>query len=108
MGSDAAAAPKSEGPLRGSDDSAILGITLDLTFSGLAQQEVFNHVTWDRDYAHLATGAGKTKVISLAIVWSYFHALRGSGSASDRAGLGREVAAPPRLRCQVRDRSSSQ
>jgi type III restriction enzyme len=28
----------------------------------------------------LATGAGKTKVMSLAIVWSYFHALRESDS----------------------------
>jgi len=35
---------------------------------------------WTRLAFKLATGAGKTKVMSLAIVWSYFHALRESES----------------------------
>ena len=40
---------------------------------------------WARFAFKLATGAGKTKVMSLAIVWSYFHALRepDSSLASD-------------------------
>lgn len=33
----------------------------------------------------IATGAGKTKVMSLAIVWSYFHALRESDSPMAKA-----------------------
>lgn len=35
---------------------------------------------WARYAFKLATGAGKTKVMSLAIVWGYFHALRESDS----------------------------
>lgn len=35
---------------------------------------------WARYAFKLATGAGKTKCMSLAVVWSYFHALRESGS----------------------------
>lgn len=35
---------------------------------------------WTRYAFKLATGAGKTKVMSLAIVWSYFNALRESDS----------------------------
>lgn len=35
---------------------------------------------WSRYAFKLATGAGKTKVMSLAIVWSYFHSLRESES----------------------------
>jgi type III restriction enzyme len=35
---------------------------------------------WSRYAFKLATGAGKTKVMSLAVVWSYFHALRESDS----------------------------
>ena len=35
---------------------------------------------WARYAFKLATGAGKTKVMSLAMVWSYFHALRESES----------------------------
>ena len=31
--------------------------------------------TWRRYVLKLATGAGKTKVLSLALVWSYFHKL---------------------------------
>jgi type III restriction enzyme len=36
--------------------------------------------SWSRYAFKLATGSGKTKVMSLAIVWSYFHALRESDS----------------------------
>ena len=39
---------------------------------------------WARYAFKLATGAGKTKCMSLAIVWSYFHALRESGSGMAR------------------------
>lgn len=35
---------------------------------------------WSRYAFKMATGSGKTKVMSLAIVWSYFHALRESES----------------------------
>jgi len=35
---------------------------------------------WARYAFKLATGAGKTKCMSLAMVWSYFHALRETGS----------------------------
>lgn len=35
---------------------------------------------WPRYAFRMATGSGKTKVMSLAIVWSYFHALRESDS----------------------------
>jgi len=35
---------------------------------------------WSRTLCKLATGAGKTKVMSLAVVWSYFHALREENS----------------------------
>lgn len=35
---------------------------------------------WSKYAFKVATGAGKTKVMSLAIVWSYFHALRESDS----------------------------
>ncbi|MFO0508626.1 MAG: DEAD/DEAH box helicase [bacterium] len=39
---------------------------------------------WSRYAFKLATGSGKTKVMSLAIVWSYFHALRESQSEMAR------------------------
>lgn len=35
---------------------------------------------WPRYAFKVATGAGKTKIMSLAMVWSYFHALRESDS----------------------------
>lgn len=35
---------------------------------------------WAKYCAKVATGAGKTKIMSLAIVWSYFHSLREPGS----------------------------
>lgn len=43
---------------------------------GITEQED----AWSRYAFKIATGAGKTKVMSLAIVWSYFHALRESES----------------------------
>lgn len=39
---------------------------------------------WPKYAFKLATGAGKTKVMSLAIVWSYFHSLRESDSEMAR------------------------
>lgn len=39
---------------------------------------------WSRYAFKLATGTGKTKVMSLGIVWSYFHALRESDSLMPR------------------------
>ena len=39
---------------------------------------------WPRYAFKVATGAGKTKIMSLAIVWSYFHALRESESSLTR------------------------
>lgn len=39
---------------------------------------------WSRYACKMATGSGKTKVMSLAIVWSYFHALRESDSPMAR------------------------
>ncbi len=39
---------------------------------------------WAKYAFKLATGTGKTKVMSLAIVWSYFHALRESDSPMSR------------------------
>jgi len=39
---------------------------------------------WSRYAFKMATGSGKTKVMSLAIVWSYFHALRESDSQMAR------------------------
>jgi type III restriction enzyme len=39
---------------------------------------------WSRYAFKMATGSGKTKVMSLAVVWSYFHALRESESPMAR------------------------
>lgn len=39
---------------------------------------------WSRYAFKMATGSGKTKVMSLAIVWSYFHSLRESDSKMAR------------------------
>lgn len=43
-----------------------------------------NEDRWSKYAFKLATGTGKTKVMSLAIVWSYFHALRESDSEMAR------------------------
>ncbi|MBP8625018.1 MAG: DEAD/DEAH box helicase family protein [Methanothrix sp.] len=39
---------------------------------------------WPKYAFKMATGSGKTKVMSLAIVWSYFHSLREEGSTLAR------------------------
>ena len=39
---------------------------------------------WTKYAFKVATGAGKTKIMSLAVVWSYFHALRESDSPMTR------------------------
>ena len=39
-----------------------------------------NEDRWSKDCCKVATGGGKTKVMSLAIAWSYFHRLREAGS----------------------------
>jgi type III restriction enzyme len=58
-------------------------------FGGAAAETAALGITEEEDaiarYAFkMATGSGKTKVMSLAIVWSYFHALRESDSPMAR------------------------
>jgi type III restriction enzyme len=48
------------------------GPTGELEASGINPEDEL----WARSAFKLATGAGKTKCMSLAIVWSYFHSLR--------------------------------
>lgn len=52
------------------------GQNADIAALGITDEEDF----WSRYAFKLATGAGKTKVMSLAIVWSYFHAIRETDS----------------------------
>ena len=52
------------------------GASAELAALGITEEEDF----WSRYAFKVATGAGKTKIMSLAIVWSYFHALRESDS----------------------------
>ena len=47
--------------------------------SGGVTEQMFDEV-WTRYVLKLATGAGKTKVASLLIAWSYFHKLYEAGS----------------------------
>lgn len=56
------------------------GTTAELQALGITEDED----SWSRYAFKLATGAGKTKVMSLCIVWSYFHALRESDSEMAR------------------------
>jgi type III restriction enzyme len=56
------------------------GATKDIDALGITEDED----AWSRYAFKLATGAGKTKVMSLAVVWSYFHALRESDSEMAR------------------------
>jgi len=56
------------------------GATAEIDARGLEPRED----EWSRYAFKLATGAGKTKVMALAIVWSYFHALRESESEMAR------------------------
>lgn len=64
------------------------GATAELQALGITEDED----SWSRYAFKLATGAGKTKVMSLCIVWSYFHALRESDSEMARHFV---VIAPP-------------
>lgn len=52
------------------------GDNAELSAVGITPEEDL----WPRYAFRMATGSGKTKVMSLAIVWSYFHALRESDS----------------------------
>ncbi|MEN8443862.1 MAG: DEAD/DEAH box helicase family protein [Cyanobacteria bacterium J06555_13] len=52
------------------------GANAEVQALGITEEED----AWSRYAFKLATGAGKTKVMSLCIVWSYFHALRESDS----------------------------
>lgn len=56
------------------------GASAELQALGITEAED----SWSRYALKLATGAGKTKVMSLCIVWSYFHALRESDSEMAR------------------------
>jgi type III restriction enzyme len=56
------------------------GANAELQALGITEDED----SWSRYAFKLATGAGKTKVMSLCIVWSYFHALRESDSEMAR------------------------
>ncbi|WP_199247629.1 DEAD/DEAH box helicase [[Phormidium] sp. ETS-05] len=56
------------------------GINAEIQALGITEDED----SWSRYAFKLATGAGKTKVMSLCIVWSYFHALRESDSEMAR------------------------
>lgn len=56
------------------------GANAQLAALGITQDED----VWSRYAFKMATGSGKTKVMSLAIVWSYFHALRESDSEMAR------------------------
>jgi len=56
------------------------GVNAELQALGITEEED----AWSRYAFKLATGAGKTKVMSLCIVWSYFHALRESDSEMAR------------------------
>lgn len=51
--------------------------------SGAVSAGMFDE-SWPRYVTKMATGAGKTKVLSLLIAWSYFHKLYEAGSALSR------------------------
>ncbi len=51
--------------------------------SGAVSAGMFDE-NWPRYVAKMATGAGKTKVLSLLIAWSYFHKLYEAGSTLSR------------------------
>ncbi len=56
------------------------GVYAETAALGVTEEED----AWSRYAFKMATGSGKTKVMSLAIVWSYFHALRESDSPMTR------------------------
>ncbi len=51
--------------------------------SGAVSSNMFDE-DWPRFVVKMATGAGKTKVLSLLMAWSYFHKLYETGSALSR------------------------
>lgn len=51
--------------------------------SGVVSGQMFDE-TWRRYVVKMATGSGKTKVMSLALVWSFFHKTYEPGSALSR------------------------
>ena len=51
--------------------------------SGSVSAQMFDE-TWRRYVIKMATGSGKTKVMSLALAWSFFHKLYEPGSALSR------------------------
>jgi len=51
--------------------------------SGVVSAGMFDE-TWRRDVIKMATGSGKTKVLSLALAWSFFHKLYESDSTLSR------------------------
>ena len=56
-----------------------------MRFSALAEISPKDfHEDWPRFVIKMATGAGKTKVLSLLMAWSYFHKLYETGSALSR------------------------
>lgn len=63
------------------------GANAEIAALGITEDED----AWSRYAFKMATGSGKTKVMSLAMVWSYFHALRESES---RMAKHFEVVAP--------------
>ena len=63
------------------------GVYAETAALGITEEED----AWSRYAFKMATGSGKTKVMSLAIVWSYFHALREGESPMARHFL---VVAP--------------
>ncbi|MGA2172613.1 MAG: DEAD/DEAH box helicase family protein [Sedimentisphaerales bacterium] len=56
------------------------GTNSELMALGITEEEDL----WSRYAFKMATGSGKTKVMSLAMVWSYFHSLRESDSEMAR------------------------
>jgi len=56
------------------------GTNAELMALGITEEEDL----WGRYAFKMATGSGKTKVMSLAMVWSYFHSLRESDSEMAR------------------------
>jgi len=56
------------------------GTNSELMALGITEEEDL----WSRYAFKMATGSGKTKVMSLAMVWSYFHSLRESDSEMTR------------------------
>lgn len=63
---------------------SLSGLKAEFESPLMAQQVLPDEDLWPRYAFRMATGSGKTKVMSLAIVWSYFHCLRESDSPMAR------------------------